>query len=367
MTAQEAHTTDHIVPRTPREQSSHEVLRALAVLLSRLQPGDRSTFQAATDAAMELLPADHASLRVMGSDGLFEARARSGSGVSAAPAPFGKDQGVMGWVARTGLSARVMDVDSDPRFHNAQHGGFQVRSMVAVPVTTGGKFLGVLNASSPQINAFSEEDELALSIIAELVGQALRIDELETLAVTDAHTLAFNRRYLFPRLREEMSRCRRHNRTLSILSMDLDHFKRINDQYGHRAGDDVLRFFAQTVRHCVRNIDILVRRGGEEFVLIMPSTTTDEAVAVAERIRSTLASQQIHLSTGQDVHQSVSIGVVTWDREETAAELDHRADQAMYDAKRRGRNRVSVRPDGSRDSEPSDPDDEAPVPLAVSC
>jgi two-component system, cell cycle response regulator len=128
---------------------------------------------------------------------------------------------------------------------------------------------------------------------------------------------------------------------VSLLYMDLDHFKRINDRFGHAMGDVVLRTFADRVRRCVRRIDVLVRRGGEEFVLIMPQTGATQALATATRIQQTLQQEPIAIG-GTSVRQTVSIGVATWDNRETPDALESRADHAMYRAKRLGRDRVIV-------------------------
>jgi two-component system cell cycle response regulator len=125
-----------------------------------------------------------------------------------------------------------------------------------------------------------------------------------------------------------------------VLLLDLDYFKQVNDSWGHQAGDDVLAIFADRARDQVRRKDVLVRRGGEEFVLIMPDTGREEAEHVAERIRSVMADEPIMLRGGEEIHQSVSIGVATWDGVELPVELEERADRAMYTAKEAGRNRV---------------------------
>lgn len=126
-----------------------------------------------------------------------------------------------------------------------------------------------------------------------------------------------------------------------MLYLDLDHFKRVNDRYGHATGDVVLRMFADRVRKAVRRVDVLVRRGGEEFVLIMPSTGATQAHATGHRIQQTLHEAPFEVESAR-IDQTVSIGVATWDKRETPEELERRADEAMYEAKRLGRNRVVV-------------------------
>ena len=115
--------------------------------------------------------------------------------------------------------------------------------------------------------------------------------------------------------------------------MDLDHFKRVNDDYGHAVGDAVLRIFADRARALVRKIDIFVRRGGEEFNLIMPSTTQEQARATADRIRTAMAEAALDVGDGIVLTQTVSIGVATWNGEETPQGLQQQADAAMYRAK----------------------------------
>jgi diguanylate cyclase (GGDEF)-like protein len=134
---------------------------------------------------------------------------------------------------------------------------------------------------------------------------------------------------------------------LSFLLMDLDHFKSVNDAHGHAVGDRVLRLFADRVRALVRRTDVLVRRGGEEFALLMPATSEREARVIAERIRESLGTDPFQ-AQGAVLRQTVSIGVATWDGCESGESLEKRADLAMYDAKARGRNRVTVARDGSR-------------------
>jgi two-component system cell cycle response regulator len=129
---------------------------------------------------------------------------------------------------------------------------------------------------------------------------------------------------------------------LSVLLLDIDHFKSVNDSHGHAVGDVVLRMFADRVRKAVRRVDVLVRRGGEEFVLIMPATGATQAHATGHRIQQTLHAEPFEAEGSLRIRQTVSIGVATWDKRETPDQLERRADDAMYEAKRLGRNRVVV-------------------------
>jgi two-component system cell cycle response regulator len=322
--------------------------RALGILTEMTQQllDDEASRSAAlqhvTDTALRLIDADHASLRLCGAGGRLEIGARSGVGAELPALPFDKGQGVLGWVAQTGQPARVGDSLREPRFVDRRERGFAVGSVISVPVCSGGNTLGVLSVSSPVRDAFTDADEAMALLLAGAAAQALRTAELRQLSLTDSQTLAYNRRYLLPRLCQEMERALRRAEPLSLLLIDLDHFKRVNDCHGHAAGDRVLRSFADAVRACVRAVDVMVRRGGEEFVLIMPSTAEHQAVAVAERLRGQLESQPLHAGEGLALRQTVSIGVAEWDCVQSAEVLEERADRAMYEAKQRGRNRVMV-------------------------
>jgi len=319
-----------------------DALGELAEMTQRLldDPDLGVALQRVTDTALRILEADHASVRLCGQDGLLEVGARSGVGTDRPPPVFHKGEGVLGWVAATGHILRVDDSALDPRFQDRRERGFDVGSVLSVPVGVGAEPRAVLSMSSARSCAFSESDEAVARLLASAAALALRTSELRELAVTDLHTGAYNRRCLLPRLREEMQRGLRTGEHVSVVLFDLDHFKRVNDRWGHAVGDAVLRAVADCVREQVRAMDVLVRRGGEEFVLLLPRTDIAEARDVAERVRSYLARDPLAVRTGVTVRQTISMGVATWDGTETAEALEERADLAMYEAKRMGRNRV---------------------------
>jgi two-component system, cell cycle response regulator len=317
---------------------SFEAFAAMTQQLLDAQDRD-ARLQIVADAALKFTPADHASVRLSQGERLHVG-ARSGVGSDRPPPGFRKGQGVLGWVAQTGRPARIADSKRDPRFTPNDKRGFEVGSLVSVPILRRGETLGVFSLSAPDRDAFSPQDEMLATLLAQSAAQALITSTLEAAAITDAQTLAFNHSHLLPRLRQEMERALRRREPLSVLLIDLDHFKRVNDRHGHVVGDLLLRVFADKARESVRSCDVLVRRGGEEFVLIMPGTHEDEARIVGERMRETLAAGPMNLRDGVSVHQTVSIGVATWDGCEPPEVLDERADLAMYEAKRLGRNRV---------------------------
>ncbi len=187
---------------------------------------------------------------------------------------------------------------------------------------------------------FDAEDELVGRLLANCAVPPIERTRLQRLALTDPQTSAWRSGYLMPRLYRELEAARIGDYPISLLLMDLDHFKRVNDTHGHAAGDEVLSRFSAMVRGLVRREDVFVRRGGEEFVVIMPRCGRELALGAAERIRATLGAETIRVTETIEVDQRVSIGVAEWNRTEDAAALEARADAAMYAAKRAGRDRV---------------------------
>jgi len=167
--------------------------------------------------------------------------------------------------------------------------------------------------------------------------------ELEYLARFDPLTGVANRRYFVEMVEAEMARSSRYVKPLSILMMDIDQFKEVNDVHGHQAGDNVLQALCETCKIVLRTVDIIGRWGGDEFAILLPETPTAIAVQVAERLRGTIECTVVALEMHSPLHFSVSIGCAS--RNAKDGNLDtilNLADQALCDAKRIGRNRVCV-------------------------
>jgi diguanylate cyclase (GGDEF)-like protein len=170
------------------------------------------------------------------------------------------------------------------------------------------------------------------------LGKAL--EEVQRLAITDSLTGLYNRRHFFELAEHELQRARRYRRSLSAIMLDIDHFKQVNDTYGHAVGDHVLKEVADSCRQAMRKEDVLGRYGGEEFVIMMPESNLVATCQVAERLRQSIAQKTIDTEVGP-VMVTVSLGVITLDDEcSTLETLLAGADQALYWAKRSGRNRV---------------------------
>ncbi len=295
-----------------------------------------------TDAALSLLPCDHSSIRLFdASRTTLLAGARSGRGVEARSLVLTKGQGIAGWVMEHGLPAHVRDTKADPRFLIAVGQGFSVRSMIAEPLLAAGKPIGVLGASSPEPDAFADDDVLLARILASCSVPTIERARLERLSAVDELTLAFNAHYLEKRMQEEMDRARHSGSTLSILAMDLDRVKHVNESYGRDMGDRVLAIFSERVRGQTRRYDVLVRNGDDEFVLIMPTTSPTQAFASGEKLRKAIGDVPMEPRPGGYISQRVSVGVATWDGRETMDTLLGRVAVALTEAKARGGDAVA--------------------------
>jgi diguanylate cyclase (GGDEF)-like protein len=176
-----------------------------------------------------------------------------------------------------------------------------------------------------------------INVFQNIIGELQR--RLLAQAITDPLTGAYNRRYMEARLEEALQGARRRPEPVSLLMVDVDHFKRVNDEHGHKAGDGVLRGLVQLLRHRARAVDLLFRMGGEEFVLLLPDTPEDAAAGVAEELRQAIAATA--LLDGKVV--TASLGVAGARPEDTVESWLRAADAAMYAAKEAGRNRVARR------------------------
>ena len=192
---------------------------------------------------------------------------------------------------------------------------------------------------------------LSSVLFAVAIGATLMVDRawrrqrriahlLETQAHTDPLTGLANRRHFFESADAELARSRRYEAPLSLLMLDIDHFKEVNDAHGHRAGDRVLQKLAQTCLEVLRNVDVVGRVGGEEFAILLPETASEGAVEVAERLRAAVEAAEVVREEGVPIRVTVSIGAATLAGNANLDTLMSQADDALYDAKHRGRNRV---------------------------
>jgi diguanylate cyclase (GGDEF)-like protein len=186
-----------------------------------------------------------------------------------------------------------------------------------------------------------------LSRLRRMVGQQNRdlrqaLDTIQELAITDELTGLYNRRHVLGVLEYQKSLAGRGNHCFALAFADLDHFKEVNDHYGHQAGDEVLKRFAQIARSSIRKIDYVARFGGEEFVLVLVQAGLPEAVKAAERIRAQTEKESFDFPGGGSIKVTVSLGVTQYEPGESVEAMLVRADQALYEAKKKGRNRLEA-------------------------
>lgn len=220
-----------------------------------------------------------------------------------------------------------------------------IRAFLCLPLISHARRIGVLYFYRQDHDEFSRDEIDLLTTFAHIAAAALENAELHQRALdqaaTDALTGLYNRRVLDERLAEEIQRTRRFGQVFSLLLLDLDHFKRLNDRHGHVFGDSVLQALARILRMQARDIDLVARYGGEEFVFILPATDGSGARLVAERVRQAVAEADFALPGGERVPVTVSIGIATFPENADSAEvLVTCADHALYTAKNAGRNRV---------------------------
>jgi diguanylate cyclase (GGDEF)-like protein/PAS domain S-box-containing protein len=221
-----------------------------------------------------------------------------------------------------------------------------IRSYLKVPLLSKGRLIGSLNLEALEPGVFTKEHiESAQDVAGSLaiaIWQAKLTEQIHLLAITDELTGLYNRRQFFELGRREFDRARRYNRPLSAIMLDLDHFKQVNDTYGHAVGDQVLRVVAQRCKKEIRDIDVLGRYGGEEFAILLPETHLDFGQVVAERLRRQMANYPI-LTERYTLHATISLGVAQASITSTSIEaLLEQADTAMYHAKQTGRDRVAL-------------------------
>ena len=288
------------------------------------------------------------------------------------PMVFQLGQGIIGMAAETGRLQHCRDCQAESRFlpPEKQFASNSIGSLICVPVVLNGRVLGVVNVSHPQTHFFSESHERLLQVFAGFLGQILanwrylhqmeneirrRTGELEQalheaeelkrryhqLSIVDELTGLHNRRFFFAEAGTALAVAARHDHPFSLLMIDLDHFKHINDTHGHAMGDRVLQITSALLKAQIRDGDILARFGGEEFVLALANTDEKGARQMAERILESLRTLQ--LSAGvQSLHITASIGIATLDPD-TAHQADRleqllrQADQALYFGKASGR------------------------------
>jgi diguanylate cyclase (GGDEF)-like protein len=316
---------------------------------SILEPG--KVIELVMEKIRQLIPSEAWSLLMVDEEKnelVFEAAlGAKGDDVSSYRLKMG--EGVAGWVAQTGKPAIVNDTGKDPRFtvRVDTRTDFATRSILCAPLVSRGRTIGVLEIINKRDGRFTRADlELMLTLVepaAIALENAILFQRTEQLTITDDLTKLFNSRYLNVYLSREIKRCKRHGIPLSIIFLDLDGFKSINDQYGHLAGSGTLTEVGLILAEGVRESDILARYGGDEFVAVLPETPASGAIVIAERLRKSIEENCFLQSLGLAARISASFGIASYpDHALTPEALIQKADQAMYRVKEREKNGIEV-------------------------
>lgn len=257
-------------------------------------------------------------------------------------------EGIAGWAATQQRSLLVPDVRADPRFADRfdRVSNVQTHSIVAVPLMARGRTLGVIELVNGLVDRpFTSDDvrlcELCGEFAAIAIANARNYQKVQELTIVDEHTSLFNARHLRRVLAQEVDRAVRFGHPLSVVFFDLDLFKSVNDTHGHAAGTALLAEVADLMAGSLRAVDVPVRYGGDEFVVVLPETLDQAAVAVAERLRRAISQYRFLRDRGLGLHVTGSFGVATFPHDASTGEaLLKAADEAMYCAKSQGRDRV---------------------------
>ena len=258
-------------------------------------------------------------------------------------------EGIAGWVFKEGKPLLVKEGGKDPRFKKFENVDEELKSIISVPLKIKDQVIGVINVDNKRKGDFFNKDDLQLlSTFANQAAIAIQNaklhQEIKQLAITDDLTGLYNFRYIKDRLEEEVKRAQRFKHLLALIMADIDHFKEFNDNYGHLAGNKVLQNIADILQLNVREVDIVGRFGGEEFIIILPEANKKEAHKIAERIRIKVEDYNfINKKNHPNEKVTLSLGVTSCFQESiTPQGLMYKVDQALYQAKRKGRNRVEV-------------------------
>jgi diguanylate cyclase (GGDEF)-like protein len=333
---------------SPQELTLIDSIRKFAEQIDASDP--LQTYQSIVTRSAELVHAERGSLLLFDEPGdrLMMTAARGIPTAVSDVAPIAMGQGIAGAVLRENrpLVATIDEVGqaSPPERR------YKTKSFISYPIAIGDRRFGVLNlADKIGGGVYDIHDLSVIDLVAPQIALAMeraewqqRANQFQLMSITDPLTGLHNRRYLEARLAEELSRSKRYDYPLSFMMIDIDDFKLYNDLNGHQAGDRALEIVAQCLRAALRKVDVASRYGGEEFSILLPQTSLEEAGVIADRIRRKVMTTKFpHGDTQPTGMVTTSIGLSTFSASLNSAEAIVRAaDRALYHAKRHGKNRA---------------------------
>jgi diguanylate cyclase (GGDEF)-like protein len=337
-----------LVPRHAFEMSLAESIRNFASHIDASDPAQ--TYKSIVAQSADLLHAERSSLLLF-DEAANQLTMTAAQGIPtrlSEVAPMAMGEGIAGTVMRENRPL-VATVDELGRTSNAER-RYKTKSFISYPITIGSRRFGVLNlADKVGGGAYDLHDLSVIDLVAPQIALALeraawqqRANQFQLMSITDPLTGLHNRRYLEARLAEELSRSKRYDYPLSFMMIDIDDFKVYNDLNGHQAGDRALEITAQCLHAALRKVDVASRYGGEEFSILLPQTSLEEAGVIADRIRRKIMTTPYpHGRTQPSGAVTVSIGLSTFSSGLDSAEAIVRAaDRALYHAKGHGKNRA---------------------------
>ena len=259
-------------------------------------------------------------------------------------------QGIAGWVAQQGELVILSEpaLESDHRFEMPfASPGPPVRSAICMPLRWQDRTLGVIELLNYRASTLTEETMAFLHVLCDYAAIAIQnvraVERIQELTITDDCTGLFNSRHLFSVLESELERSRRFTLPFSLIFIDLDHFKRVNDEHGHLTGSRLLAEIARTIKQNIRGIDSAFRYGGDEFIVLLPQTGKDAALEVTQRLLHSLHDTRYLLSDGLELRMMASFGIASYpDDGNSIQEIIGVADEMMYLVKNSSRGNIAV-------------------------
>ena len=252
------------------------------------------------------------------------------------------------WVIEHGEPLVIQDVNQDERIDPGSKDAFFAEpcSVVCMPVRTGGKVLGIMQLVNIDMQVY-KPSEMLLQALADYAAIAIEnaraVNRIQELSITDDCTGLYNARHLFTVLSEELHRSERFGYEFSLLFLDLDHFKEVNDEYGHLIGSKLLGQVGLCLRENLRLVDAAFRYGGDEFAILLPQTGKDAALLVARRLMTMFRTKEWLAGHGFTLRLRASIGIACYPADATTPQaMVHRADELMYQVKQAGRDSIAV-------------------------
>ena len=258
-------------------------------------------------------------------------------------------EGIAGYVAKHGENLIVNDVMKDPRFAKRidEMTKWETRSIICIPLRSRLRILGVIQLVNVDMANFSEKEQFFLQSLSDYASIAIEnaraVERIQELTITDDCTGFYNARHLYKTLETEVYRSARFNYEFTVVFIDLDHFKQVNDTHGHLIGSQLLAEIGYLIKAQLRLIDYAFRYGGDEFVVLLPQTGKDAALVVAKRLRDSLRTSMFCREEGLNINVRASMGVATYPHDaKTPHDVIRQADEMMYLVKNTSRDNIGI-------------------------